>query len=361
MWDTLRTILSFIVDIAVLIYVHELGHYVAARACGVTVEVFSIGFGPALFARKAKSGTVWQVSALPLGGYVKMQGWGEDDATNAAPAAPGSFSAAPLGAKALIVAAGPLANLALAVVLFAGLFMTVGQMVTQPVLSQILPNSPAAAAHLQAGDRVVKIGDAPIVDFQALQDMVAANPDRVLDFTVRRGAATLTLPVQLGDVAEGTDKIGRLGVVGQASAFRHYAPGPAMVAALRETGRQIGGWGQGILTLLVRHQGLSDLAGPLGIAQVTGQAAAMGLASIIGLIAVLSINLGLVNLIPIPVLDGGHLLFYAFEAVLRRPLSANTREAGLRVGLLVIVSLMLMTTFNDLNRLGAVAWLTHLL
>jgi regulator of sigma E protease len=360
MFDTLRTILSFVIDIAVLIYIHELGHYLAARACGVTVEVFSIGFGPALFSRKAKSGTVWQVSALPLGGYVKMQGWGEDDETDGPPA-PGSFGAASLGAKAVIVAAGPLANLALAVVLFAGLFMTAGQMVTQPVLSEVLPNSPAASAHLLSGDRVLKIGVTPINNFRALQDIVTANPDRVLDFTIQRHGTELTLPVQVGETAGGAGEVGHLGVVGSESQFQRYAPGPAVVEAFAETGRQINGWGQGILTLILQHHGFQDLAGPLGIAQVTGQAASLGIASIIGLLAMLSINLGLVNLIPIPVLDGGHLLFYGFEAVLRRPLSVNARETGIRFGLLVIVSLMLVTTFNDLNRLGAVAWITHLL
>src|ERR1700739_4103938 len=146
MIELMRAIVCYIVDLRILVLFHELGHYLAARSQGVVVDAFSIGFGPALFSWKAKSGTVWKISALPLGGYVKMQGWGEKN--NGEPAAPGSFSACSLGSKALIVAAGPVANLILAFVLFAGLFMSVGQVVVQPVLSSILPHSPAAVAGL---------------------------------------------------------------------------------------------------------------------------------------------------------------------------------------------------------------------
>ncbi len=360
MFDTLRTILAFVVDIGVLIFVHEMGHYLAARSQGVTVETFSVGFGPALLKYKAKtSGTVWQVSALPLGGYVKMQGWGEEATPGVAK--PGSFAAASLGSKAVIVAAGPLANLLLAVAIFAGLFMSAGQLSTQPVLSQIQPGSPAAQSHLQTGDRVLAIGAAQIASFTDMQQIVMEHPDTVLDFTIDRAGQQLTLPVTVGDATLDGDKIGHLGVVGTQSTLKRLAPGPAIAAAFQETGRQISGWFSGMATLIVHHRGLKDLAGPLGIAQVTGQAAALGLVPVISLIAVLSINLGLVNLIPIPILDGGHLLFYAVEFLIRRPVPEQAREAGLRVGVAIILSLVLLVTFNDLTRLGAVAWFTHLL
>lgn len=360
MFDTLRTILAFIVDIGVLIFVHEMGHYLAARSQGVTVETFSVGFGPALLKYKAKkSGTVWQVSALPLGGYVKMQGWGEEQAGRQAK--PGSFAAASLGSKAVIVAAGPLANLLLAVVIFAGLFMSAGQLSTQPVLSQVQPGSPAAESHLQSGDRVLAIGTTQIKSFTDLQQIVMEHPDTVLDFTIARAGQQLTLPVKVGDTALDGDVVGHLGVVGTQSTLKRLAPGVAIAAAFQETGRQISGWFSGMATLIVHHRGLKDLAGPLGIAEVTGQAAALGLVPVISLIAVLSINLGLVNLVPIPILDGGHLLFYAVEALIRRPVPEQAREAGLRVGVAIILSLVLLVTFNDLTRLGAVAWFTHLL
>jgi regulator of sigma E protease len=359
MLDMLRTIVAFIIALGVLIFIHEMGHYFAARSRGVVVEVFSIGFGPALVKWRAKSGTIWQVSALPLGGYVKMQGWGETE--DNAPAGPGSFAAASLASKAIIVAAGPLANLALAFVLFAGLFMAVGQAVTQPILSQIVPNSPAAAAHLQAGDRVLEIGATPIGNFAEMQQIILLHPDTVLDFTIRRDTQVFTQPVTVGDVTENGETVGHLGVVGTDSTMRRYAPPGAIIAAAQQTGHEISSWGAGMTMLIVQHKGLKDLSGPLGIAEITGQAAAMGIASLVWLVAVLSINLGLVNLIPIPILDGGHLLFYAVEAIIRRPVPAQAREAGLRFGIAVIFSLFLLTTFNDLTRVGAFSWLTHLL
>lgn len=358
MFDTLRSILAFAVDIGVLIFFHELGHYFAARSQGVTVEVFSIGFGPALLKRKAKSGTVWQISALPLGGYVKMQGWGEDE--DGAVPAPGSFAGATLGSKAVIVAAGPLANLLLAVVLYAGLFMTFGQAVTEPVFATIDANSAAAAAHLQTGDRVLAIGGAPIHDFGDLQEIVTAHPDTVLDFTIRRAGSEFTAPVRVGHASEGSETVGRLGVRASAT-FHRLAPLPAIGAAFRQTGTVISDWGTQMGQLIVEHKGFSELSGPIGIAQVTGQVAALGVASLASLVAFLSVNLGLVNLIPIPMLDGGHLLFYAVEAVFRRKLPAQARELSLRIGVAFIATLVLVTTFNDLARLGAVAWLTHLL
>jgi regulator of sigma E protease len=359
MLDLLRTIAAFIIDIGVLIFIHELGHYLAARSQGVTVEVFSVGFGPALARFKAKSGTVWQISALPLGGYVKMQGWGEESST--APARPGSFAAAPLRSKAVIVAAGPLANLLLAVVIYAGVFMGAGQITTQPVVSQMQPGSPAAASHLLPGDRVLAIGGTAIANFSDLQQIVVGHPDTVLDFTIERGGTTLSLPVTVGDATLDGEKIGHLGVIGTQSTLRRLPPGQAIAAAFQETGRQISAWFSGLGTLIMQHKGLRDLAGPLGIAEISGQAAAMGLVPLISLIALLSINLGLVNLIPIPVLDGGHLLFYAVEALIRRPVPEQAREAGLRVGVALILSLVVLVTFNDLARLGAVSWFTHLL
>lgn len=359
MLDFLRTILAFIVEIGVLIFVHEMGHYLAARSQGVTVETFSIGFGPALLKYKAKSGTVWQVSAVPLGGYVKMQGWGEQQSS--ALSRPGSFGAAPLASKAVIVAAGPLANLMLAVVVYAGLFMTAGQITTQPVLSKIESGSPAASSHLLAGDKVLDIGGSPIKNFFDMQRIVVAHPDSMLDFTIARAGKQLMLPVTVGHTSMDGTVIGRLGVVGADSSLKRLMPGPAVAAAFHETGRQISDWFSGMSALIVQHRGLRNLAGPLGIAQISGQAAALGVVAMINLIALLSINLGLVNLIPIPILDGGHLLFYAVEFLIRRPVPEQAREAGLRVGLAIILSLVMLVTFNDLTRLGAVAWFTHLL
>lgn len=360
MLDMLRTVLVFIIEIGVLIFIHELGHYFAARSQHVTVETFSVGFGPALLKYKSKkSGTVWQISALPLGGYVRMQGWGE--ARTNGSAQPGSFASAPLASKAMIVAAGPLANLLLAVVLYAGLFMSAGQVVTQPVFDQIEPGSPAAASHLQAGDRVLAIGDTQISNFSQMQRIVMANPDTDLDFTIKRAGATLVLPVSVGDMVINGDKIGHLGVVGTQSTLRRLAPGAAIVASFQETGQQISGWFMGLKMLVLERQGLRDLAGPIGIAEITGKVASLGIAPVITLIALLSINLGLVNLLPIPLLDGGHLLFYLIEFVAGRPVPERMREFGLRIGVGLLLSLMLLVTFDDLARLGLFSWFTKLL
>lgn len=358
MLHTLDLIIGFAVRIGFLIFIHELGHYFAARSQGVEVEVFSLGFGPALLKYKTKSGTQWQISALPLGGYVKMQGWG--DAEPGVAATPGSFSAASLSSKAVIVAAGPLANLALAVVLYAGLFMSAGQPRTPAVFASVDPKSAAAAAHLLPGDQVLAIGGVPVKDFAALQSMVVDHPNTELDFTIGRGARKFTESVQVGAVTEDGEVFGRLGVTAK-PVFMRLGPVQAVAAAFGKTGAVIGSWGTQMGQLIFQHKGLSELSGPIGIAEVTGQVAAMGWAPLIDLLAFLSINLGLVNLIPIPILDGGHLLFYGWEAVMRRKVPEQAREMGLRFGAAVILTLFLVTTFNDLTRVGAVAWLTHLL
>ena len=360
MLHTLDLIFGFAIRIGFLIFVHELGHYFAARSQGVTVEVFSIGFGPALLKYKAKSGTQWQISALPLGGYVKMQGWGEPEPGTAVASAPGSFSAASLSSKAVIVAAGPMANLGLAVLLYAGLFMSAGQPTTPAVFSAVEHGSAAATAHLQPGDRVLAIGGMAVRDFAALQDVVVAHPNTELDFTVARAGKSFTESVQIGEATADGQSIGHLGVEA-APVFTRLGPLPAVAAAFQTTGGIIASWGTQMGQLLFQHKGLSELSGPIGIAQITGKVAAMGWAPLIDLLAFLSINLGLVNLIPIPILDGGHLLFYGWEAVMRRKVSEKARDMGLRFGAALILTLFLVTTFNDLSRLGAVAWLTHLL
>jgi regulator of sigma E protease len=358
MMHMIYQIAGFAVSIGALIFFHELGHYFAARSQGVTVEVFSLGFGPALLKRRARSGTVWQLSALPLGGYVKMQGWGETNTKG--PAVKGSFAGASLSSKAMIVAAGPLANLALAVLLYAILFMSAGQPVTPALFASVEPGSAAAAAHLQRGDKVVAVGGQPVRDFADLQSIITTHPDTELDFTIGRGQQQFTESVQIGAVTADGQSIGRLGVTAT-PVFTRLTPPAAIAAAFQQTGAVIASWGTQMGQLIAEHKGLSELSGPIGIAQITGQVAAMGLGPLFNLLAFLSINLGLVNLIPIPILDGGHLLFYGWEAVTRRKVPAQAQEMGLRFGAAVILMLFLVTTFNDLSRLGAVAWLTHLL
>ena len=353
MIDLFRSILAFIVVLGPLVFFHELGHFLMARACGVTVEAFSIGFGPALLSWKSKSGTVWKLSGIPLGGYVKMQGWGDEQ--EAAPVA-GSFGKASLGAKALIVAAGPLANLILAFALFAGLFALAGQAQVAPVLSKVAANSPAVAGGLLPGDKVVSVAGRKIGTFLDLQQIVEAHPDTALAFTVQRGATLLTREVRTGRKDGEGREIGVLGVEGDQEILRHYPPGAALIAAGGETWDIISSTVTGLWNLAVHHTGLRDLGGPIRIAQLSGKVAALGISSLVSFIAMLSINLGLVNLVPIPILDGGHLLFYAGEFVYGKPIPRRAQEVGLRLGFALLLSLFVFTTFNDLTQTGALHW-----
>jgi regulator of sigma E protease len=358
MIDTLRSVLAFIVVLGVLVFFHELGHYLAARSRGVVVEAFSVGFGPALLSWKAKSGTVWKVSALPLGGYVKMQGWGEED--TGAPMAPGSFGATSLKSKALIVAAGPIANLILAFVLFAGLFAFAGRVEVEPVLSKITPGSPAAIAGLQPGDRVITADGQRIRYFEDLQQLIVAHPGAPLTIDLSRGGAALTRTVLIGQRTENGTAVGFLGVEGDQVVNERFGPLAAVEAAGTETWNVAVATLAGLWNLVVHHEGAQNLGGPLRIAQLSGQVAALGVTSLISFIAMLSINLGLVNLVPIPILDGGHLLFYAGEAIYGKPIPRRAQEMGLRFGFALLLSLFAFTTVNDLTNLGAIHWVAHL-
>jgi regulator of sigma E protease len=358
MTETIRSVLAFLVVLGVLVFFHELGHYLAARARGVVVEAFSIGFGPTLMSWKAKSGTVWKLSALPLGGYVKMQGWGENDAD--APKLPGSFAAASLGSKALIVAAGPFANMVLAFVLFAGLFIAVGQVVVQPVLSKVVAGSPAAVGGLLPGDKILTVGGHPTPHFEDIQTIVVAHPDTQLVFTLARGGQTLTRQIKTGHKDENGEQIGFLGIEGDQGTSKRLNPVAAVAAAGQETWSLTSATFTGLANLILHGQGAHDLGGPLRIAQLSGQVAALGVANLVSFIAMLSVNLGLINLVPIPILDGGHLLFYAAEAVYGRPIPQRAQEFGLRIGFALLLSLFAFTTVNDLTQLGAVHWVAHL-
>jgi regulator of sigma E protease len=300
---------------------------------------------------------VWKISALPLGGYVKMQGWGQEDD---GAALPGSFGAAALGSKALIVAAGPVANLILAFVLFTGLFAVAGQVQVAPVLSKVTPGSPAALSGLLPGDRIVTAEGQQIHYFQDLQQIIEAHPDTELLITLNRGGSVEQKQVRTGQKALGGTEIGFLGVEGDQELIQHYSLPRAVGAAGAETWGMIIATLTGLWNLAVHHTGVQDLGGPIRIAQLSGKVAALGAPSLISFIAMLSINLGLVNLVPIPILDGGHLLFYAGEAVYGRPIPRRAQEIGLRFGFALLLSLFAFTTFNDLTQMGALQWVAHL-
>ncbi len=354
MTDFVRSVSAYVLVLGVLVFFHELGHYSMARARGVVVEAFSIGFGPALLSWRAKSGTVWKLSALPLGGYVKMQGWGAD--ADSPDAGPGSFSGASLGSKSLIIAAGPAANLLLAFLLFLGLFAFNGQSVVEPVLSQVVAGAPAARAGLQSGDRIVTLGAAKIGDFEDLQRTVVTHPGATLPATYLRGDRTEQTVIHIGSRNNSGAAIGWLGVEGDKVVTKHLGPLGVVSAAATTTWSGIRETLLGLWKLIVHQQGLRQLSGTIGIARLSGQVAALGFASLISFMALVSINLGLINLVPIPILDGGHLLFYAGEAIYGRPIPRRAQEFGLRCGFAVLLSLFVFTTVNDLTRLGALNW-----
>jgi len=354
--DFLRTLGAFALVLGVLVFVHELGHYLAARWRGVHVEAFSIGFGRALASWTDRRGTVWKLSWLPLGGYVKLHGQERPEDVPAERRARWirgrTFQEKSVGSRAIVVAAGPAANFALAAVLFFALFATVGRSVMLPVVSEVQPDSAAAQAGLVAGDRIVAIDGAPVPDFETLQKDIASHPGEQILLTVAHDGSDRTVQVTIGSQEAAGQRIGLLGIKGGELAYHRESLGAAAWGGLTETWRVSNETVLGLVHMITTRSGASDLGGPLAIAQLSGRVAALGFTSLVTFIAVLSVNLGLINLFPIPVLDGGHLIFYLCEAVRGRPLPPRAQEYGFRAGLALLVGLMLFATWNDLGHLG---------
>ena len=356
--SAVMTVGPFLIVISLLIAFHEFGHYFAARLCGLKVETFSIGFGKELGGWTDRTGARWRLAALPLGGYVKMLGDADPSGITQEEVAESqraeSFNAKTVGQRAFIVAAGPAANFLLAIVLLAGIFMTLGRPYTPPVIGGVVDESPAAEAGLVAGDRVLSIDGAEMDSFEEFALYVRLRPNQPLVFDVERGGASLALtvtpePVGLGD--GGAETIGRIGAQSADVAVRDpVGPFAAVGAATAETIRIIDATLTAIGQMFAGDRSVKELGGPLRIAEVSADAAESGFAAFIMLAVVLSINLGLLNLFPIPVLDGGHLVFYAFEALRGRPLGERAQEIGFRLGLAVVVALMVFATWNDLQR-----------
>lgn len=359
-------LVPFLVILTVLVFVHELGHYLVARRNGVRVEVFSIGFGPELFGWTDRARTRWKFSLIPLGGYVKMFG----DANAAS--APGAnlsqmseedkaiaFQHKRLGQRTWIVAAGPLANFLLAIVLLAGLFWIHGQPFTPPVIGAVQPDSAAEAAGLLAGDRIVAINGEPIERFEEVQRIVRLHPQQPLQITVLRDGteAVLRATPQRTDIEDNfgnRHEIGLLGVSRSGVEYVRHGPIEATWRAAQETVALTLGTLEAVGQIISGSRSAEELGGPLRIAQMSGQVAEVGIVPVIWFMALLSINLGLINLFPIPMLDGGHLLFYAIEAVRGRPLGERAQEYGYRIGLALVLTLMLFATWNDLVQLRVV-------
>jgi regulator of sigma E protease len=358
--------LSFIFILSVIVFIHEMGHYLIARYNGVRIDVFSIGFGPEIFGWNDSTGTRWKVSLLPLGGYVKMFGDadvaskpGEDlpELTEEDKAL--SFHHKRLGQRSAIVLGGPLANFVLAVFIFAIMFATVGQRVTPALISIVQPDGAAAAAGMIPGDRITGIDDTVIERFEMVQRIVRASVDEPLLFTVERDGELVTMEitprrVEVTDAFGNLQKFGQIGVGRKGVELVRHGPVDAIVAAVEETASLTMATLDALGQIISGSRSAEELGGPIRIAQVSGQVAEDGLVTVFWFMAVLSINLGLINLFPVPMLDGGHLLFYVYEAIRGKPLGERAQEYSFRVGLAMVLSLMIFATWNDLVQLQVV-------
>ena len=359
---------AFLFVITIVVFFHELGHFLMARSFGVKVDVFSIGFGRELIGRTDGSGTRWKISWIPFGGYVKFAGDADAASTPDREATSrmtarereGVLLFKPLYQRALVSVAGPLANFVLAIVLLTGLNLYTGHNVLAPIIGGVAKGSAAEAAGIKAGDRVTAIDGAPITDFNQLPEIVAVSGGHDLAIGLARAGQPLTLHAtprimrmrdSLGDMGNSVV----IGVYASAAApWTHlsYGPAGAFGAACTETWDIMRTTIQGIAQMVRGYASPDQFRGPLGIAKITRQVAVYGFLALLNLAAILSVSIGLANLFPIPLLDGGHLLYYGCEAVLGRPLGERAQDVGFRLGLFLVLGLMLLTTWNDLVRLN---------
>jgi len=366
-WDTLVVVAWFLLVLSIVVFIHELGHFLVARWCGVTVKTFSIGFGKEIFGFTDSKGTRWRFAWIPLGGYVKFL----DDANAASQPSTeslaemtpaeraGAFQTKPLWRRAAIVAAGPIANFLLAVVIYTALNATIGIRTITPSIGEVIADMPAAAAGVQPGDVIKSIDGWTIEGFEDVQRIVSVNGDRKLMFGIDRDGKMLQIEItpqvqDENDTFGGTFRRGLIGVKPSMAPNAIETKRVGLLEALRLGARQtytnISQTVQGIGDMITGRQSPDQMGGPILIAQVTGRVAELGAVAMLSWIAFVSANIGFLNLLPIPVLDGGHLLFYAIEAVRRRPLSQRMQEIGFQIGIALVLMLMVYVSFNDILR-----------
>jgi regulator of sigma E protease len=365
--DGLSYLVPFVFVLTMVVFFHELGHFIVARLCGVKVLAFSIGFGPELVSWQDRRGTRWRIGALPLGGYVRFFGDAgaastpDRDANAAMSDADrrASFHGKPVIQRAAIVVAGPLANFVLAIVIFAAVFWVMGESVIAPRVDRVQAGSAAAAAGIKAGDEVVSIGGTRVDQFGDMQRLVASSAGRTITIVVRRDGRDLALQatpraeVRKNIVGE-KQTVGVLGVQGGGKGDVRrvsYGPVEALGRGAGQTWDVVSRTMEYIGGIFSGQQSTDQLSGPLRIAEVSGEAAKLGFQVLMNLAAVLSVSIGLLNLFPVPLLDGGHLLYYGIEALRGRPLSERTQEYGFRIGLVLVAMLMLVATWNDIVHL----------
>ncbi len=366
-WGILVAAAAFVLVLSVVVFIHELGHFVVARWCGVTVKTFSIGFGKEIFGFTDSKGTRWRFAWIPLGGYVKFL----DDANAASQASAdslakmtpqeraGAFQTKPLWKRSAVVAAGPIANFLLAIAIYTAINFTFGVRTIPPRIDEVIAGMPAEAAGFERGDVIKSIDGWTIEGFGDVQRIVSMNGDRKLVFGVDRDGKMLEIEV-IPKVEEQEDTFGgtfRRGLIGvrpsiSPSGIKAKQVGPleALRLGVRETYTNISQTVQGIADMIMRRQSPDQMGGPILIAEVTARVAELGIVALLIWTAFISANIGFLNLLPIPVLDGGHLLFYAIEAVRRRPLSQRIQEIGFQIGIALVLMLMVYVSMNDLLR-----------
>ncbi|TDI59420.1 MAG: RIP metalloprotease RseP [Alphaproteobacteria bacterium] len=355
----LISVLSFVGVFSFLVFFHELGHFSVARKFGVKIDRFSIGFGPSLWSRVDKKGTEWRVSAIPLGGYIKFFGDANEAGTPSADMQALSdeekescFQFKPLSQRTLIVAAGPIANLALAALLFSAVFAINGQPYSSPEITAVQEGSVADEAGIQPGDVILSLNAYRVKTFEDISSYISMNADQPVHLIIQRGDKTESIRLIVGSIEfetpfGRTERIGRLGVIGSGRIIVDRNPIEALWYGTAQTGDYI------ILTLkalgqfITGQRSIKELGGPLKIGEISGEVAQYGFLPLVLFTALLSINLGVINLFPIPMLDGGHLLFYIIEAIKKKPVRERTQEYSFRVGLVAILSLMIVITWND--------------
>ena len=363
-------IVPFVILLTVVVFIHEYGHYYFARKYGVGVTDFSIGFGKEIFGFNDKSGTRWKFCAIPLGGYVKFFGdrnvfsqaeqeellkeYNEEDRKKL-------FVVKPLYQRSLIVAAGPFANFLLATVIFAFIYMFAGKDFTPAQIQEVQPESPAYIAGIKSGDVIQSINEREVKSIMEVSTFINASSSETIDIEVLRNGNELTLQVKPKFI-EGKDSLGnqinkkiigiKVAPLNEEINRQRLGPATALYYAVKETWFVIEASWEFVISMFKGTGDTSQLGGPIKIAKITGQVAKFGIVAFLSIMAYISISLGFINLFPIPMLDGGHLMFYAFEKILGRPLTQRTQEGFFRIGLFLLLSLMFFTTFNDLKDLG---------
>ena len=401
------SILAFIVLLSIIVFFHEYGHFSVARLLGVKVDTFSIGFGKPIARWVDRKGTEWRIARWPLGGYVKFFGdagpasnpendVAEEAQPEAGPATtqfpqPGNeeavgsrltaeerkvcFHFKPVWARAMIVAAGPIANFVLAAVIFWGLLISFGSWIAEPVVGSVQPASAAEEAGFQSGDRILSINGRSIERFDDMQMITRLSSDEELTFEIERAGDVMTILAtpkrqEITDAFGNVDRLGILGVGSGPQTHVKYGPGEAVLPALKRVGDVITGTMRFLGRMIFGKEDVRQLGGPIKIAQYAGQSVTAGfgdiadergltlaerlktsLATFISLAALMSVSIGFLNLLPIPVLDGGHLLYYSYEALAGRPLGMKAQAIGFRVGIVLLASFMLFVTFNDISNL----------